>query len=830
MNTRMLADAVWECASFAPDQCGTPEELHVAAVDWLQTAVPGTAAGALRDAGRWAWGIDDEDSLDGRDWWFRCQFEASETTGPWELLLGGLATIADVWLNGSHLLHSDNMFLSHRVPVEHLERVNEIAMRFAALAPLLARRHPRPRWKSLPVRSQSLRWYRTSFHGRLPDFSRWAAPVGPWGAVELRKVDSEPAILERQLDCRCDGEAGVVTINALVRTGGSRPTRAALRVGSELSPLTLEPEGTLTRAHGSVTLARVDRWWPHTHGEQPLYPVSLEFDGASIPLGKVGFRTLGLDQSDGAFTLRVNDVPIFCRGASWAGRDPVTFAAAPEDVLKTVLLARDAGMNMFRIPGYSCYAGEALWNACDEAGILVWQDCMFSTVDPPDDPAFAAGVEQELRQVLGGLQGRPALAVMCGGTEMYQQAAMFGLPIDSWYSPILEETIPSVVADLVPGVPYLPSTPFGGDLPFSPDAGSAHYFGVGGLMRPLDDARLVGIRFAAECLAFGTPPDSETVDEVFGNARAAGHEARWKSTVMRDPGMSWDYEEAGTFYVHELFGLDPLTVRYSDPERALDLTRAAISEAMTIVLSDWRRRSSPCDGALILCLQDSWPGAGWGLIDSLGRPKAPWFSVARVFAPRTLLFTDDGLSGLHLHVFNDRPAPFSGRVRLATFDAAGELRDSAAQEVVVGAHDELQISAQRMFGGFRDLTNAYRFAPVSSDVVLAELDDDQGNTIVDAIHLPAGPTRPLLPDVGLETSLERINEDSWSLRVSSRLFAQYVALDLPGFESSDSWFHIAPGQTRTVVLQARDPERVPTGTIRALNAIARARVMKVTTG
>jgi hypothetical protein len=28
--------------------------------------------------------------------------------------------------------------------------------------------------------------------------------------------------------------------------------------------------------------------------------------------------------------------------------------------------------------------------------------------------------------------------------------------------------------------------------------------------------------------------------------------------------MSWDYEEAGAYYVRELFGLDPLTVRHPD--------------------------------------------------------------------------------------------------------------------------------------------------------------------------------------------------------------------------------------------------------------------------
>src|SRR5580692_12334828 len=157
MTADLLAGASWECVSFAPDQIHAPEELPSDAGDWITAAVPGTAAGALRDAGAWRWGVDDENSLDDRDWWVRCRFEAPVTAGPWELRLGGLATIADVWLNGTHLLHSENMFLSHRLSLQQLEHENEIAIRLSALSPFLKRRHPRPRWKSRAVRSQSQR-------------------------------------------------------------------------------------------------------------------------------------------------------------------------------------------------------------------------------------------------------------------------------------------------------------------------------------------------------------------------------------------------------------------------------------------------------------------------------------------------------------------------------------------------------------------------------------------------------------------------------------------------------------------------------------------------
>jgi beta-mannosidase len=823
-EANILAEATWECSPSPPGRFEDPDALAHGSDAWLPASVPGTAAAALRDAGRWSWGIDDEAQLDGQDWWFRCLFEPPDARGPWELELGGLATIADVWLNGVHLLHSENMFVTHVLRVERLEPRNELTLRFAALSPILARRHPRPRWKSLPVRSQSLRWYRTTCQGRLPGFSRWAAPVGPWRPVELRRLDAAPKLVDRRLEARCVGEGGEITINALVRSLGVRPAEASLCVGDERARLTVGGEDDLVSLAGTLSLAKVDRWWPHTHGDQPLYPVRIELDGSTLDLGSVGFRTIAVDRTDGAFRVLVNDLPIFCRGATWGGHDPVTFRAAADDVTVGVERCRDAGMNMLRVAGYSSYAGAAFWDACDELGILVWQDCMLSTVDPPEDSEFWAGLERELRQVFGELEGRPSLAVACGGTEIYQQAAMFGLPINSWRSTLLEETIPNLLAELVPGVPYLPTTPFGGELPFDPQVGTSHYFGIGAFMHPLSAARTAGVRFASECLAFGIPPEPETVVEQFGDARVAGHDARWKSTVARDPGMSWDYEDATNHYVSSIFGVDPVAVRYQNPERALDLARAAVAEAMSVVLTDWRRRTSPCDGALILGLRDAWPGAGWGLVDSTGRPKAPLYAVSRVFAPLAVLVTDERLSGLHIHVFNEGAEGFSGVLRLTLFGVDGAVRETCGEPVQLGAHGEERLSARRMLGGFRELTDAFRFAPASNDVVLVELLDASGSPVAETFHLPGGPARPLLPALGLEAILAESAPESFTVTVSTRLFAQYVAFDVPGFVPSDSWFHLAPGKTKTVTLRSRDHSRAPTGTVRALNSLATARV------
>jgi len=85
------------CCRRAAGAASTPKDLDAHAVTWLPAAVPGTAAGALRAAG----------SLDGRHvtttgttGGSAATFTAPEVDAPYVLNLGGVATLADVWVNG----------------------------------------------------------------------------------------------------------------------------------------------------------------------------------------------------------------------------------------------------------------------------------------------------------------------------------------------------------------------------------------------------------------------------------------------------------------------------------------------------------------------------------------------------------------------------------------------------------------------------------------------------------------------------------------------------------------------------------------------------------
>ncbi len=837
-DTDLLATVTWACASTPAGEADHPEVLDKLALSWLDAPVPGTAAGALRQAG-----VPERSTteLDGEDWWFRSQFDGPggyggpEVAGAgWWLELEGLATIADVWLNGAHLAHSESMFIPLRLPVSRLDEHNLLVIRFAALTPWLAAKRPRPRWKTNGATHQNLRWIRTTLLGRQAGWVVTPAPVGPWRPVRLIPR-SVPHVVDRRLVARCGtdegghgDDAGTVSLDLTVAVpAGSRPsatTAATLAVGDVSVPLTVKRDGDHLRLSGTATVEAVQRWWPHTHGPQPLYPVSVQLGPDRFDLGSVGFRTVEADVTEGGFGLVVNGTPVFCRGGCWYPLDPVTFQASEEELASTLALVREAGMNMVRIPGGTVYEDPAFFALCDRLGLMVWQDAMFAFLDPPDEPEFVAGVEEELTGVLSALASHPSLTVVCGGQELEEQPAMFGLSRQRWSSTLADETVPELSRQLALGVPYVPASPGGGSLPFQMNRGVSHYTGVGVYLRPLDDLRRAEVAFVSEGLAFAIPPDRDTVDEVCGGARRAGHDPVWKQAIHHDTGGSWDLEDVRDHYVAQLFGEDPALLRRHDPERALDLGRAAVTHIMSEAVSEWRRSGSSCAGLLLVGLRDLRAGAGWGVIDARGAPKAPWFALARALQPVGLLLTDEGLNGLAVHLVNDRGQQVRGRVEIEVYSADHRI-DEGSGPVTVPARSGARLAAEDLFDGFRDLTYAYRFGPRRTELVVARLRGEDDSVLAAATYLPDGPGRRRQSEVGLQATLHQVDEQAWSLSIATRRFAQYVSVDIPGFRPDDSWFHLEPGGSTVVRLhRTGSGERVPNGQVRALNSEEEVRV------
>lgn len=778
-------------------------------LETIAAPVPGTVAGALERAGQFDRTLPRPlNTIDA--WYFLDSLE--EAPGPATLHFDGLATIAEIYWNGDLIQTSGSMFVGHELAVT-LTGNDRLAICFRALAPHLEKRGPRARWRPQMITPPGLRLMRTTVLGYMPGWCPEIHAAGPYRAIRLiRQETGAPQDVRVAATLDEDG-TGQLTLS--FRASGMTGSVLLGCAGSEV-----ELSNKDDHFEGRLSIPNVAVWWPHTHGEPVLHDVEILSGGERRTIGRTGFRRIavdrGPDQRD--FALLVNGVRVFCRGAAWTSADIVDLSGERDRYAPLLALAADADMNMIRIGGTMVYETPEFFALCDELGIMVWQDFMFANFDYPiGDPDFAMSVRMEAEQFLHGISASPSLAVLCGGSEMAQQAAMLGLPPTSWSGPLTDELLPAVAAAIRPDVPYVLNSPSGGAMPFSPSEGVTHYYGVGAYCRPLDDARRANVRFAAESLAFANVPEQALLDVAL--PVPALHDPRWKARVPRDRGASWDFEDIREHYLALLYGVDPARLRREDPARYLNLSRAVTGEVMEATFAEWRRPGSVCNGALVWTYQDLLPGAGWGVVDARGLPKPAWYALKRAFRPAQIMLTDEGTNGVDVHVVNDGDMDREFIIEIACLRDGVQPVVRGAQAITVHARQGITVPATRLFGAFFDTAYAFRFGPPAHNVTVARLKDAGDQSLVaEAFHFPLGRAEALA-----ETTITAALFDDggqWQLTLAAARLAQSVHIDVAGFRPADNWFHLAPGEEKLVRLLPLENAEKPNGEVRALNARA----------
>ncbi|HET6508925.1 MAG TPA: hypothetical protein VFG42_19180 [Baekduia sp.] len=649
----------------------------------------------------------------------------------------------EVVVNGDVVLRGTSMFASHAVDVRGRLRAQGNVVEIRAVGWPEVPRRPRQRWRTKVVEDAgTLRWFRTAVIGRAPGFAPAPAFEGAWRPAWL--VRGTP--VTRLVLPRLEGVQGVVVID-----------------DAEAEAVVLD-DTRFAVVDGVARVGAVEPWWPHTHGTPRLYELSLIVDGATVGVGHVGFRAVASPDPD-AFGLVVNGVPVFTRGAVWT---PV----AEDEVRATLVALRDAGANLVRIPGIGVPETPEFWDACDELGLMVWQDFLYANMDYPfADEGFRAAAEDEARALLSSISGRASLAVLCGNSEVEQQAAMFGVDPALGRGAFFGEVLPALARDVGADVPYVPSAPSGGALPFHPAHGVANYFGVGGYRRPLGDARAAEVKFASECLAIANVPDGAEPDAGF---------------VPCDVGADWDFADVRAHYARELYG-DAAAASGSAA-----LARQVSGEVMARVFGEWRRAASPCAGGIVLWARDLQAGSGWGLLDVGGRPKVALAHLRRAWAPRALWLVDEGLGGVDVHVANDRPEAWAVELEVLLLADGTHAIAQAREELVVPARGSLVRNVESLLGRFADAAYAYRFGPPAHDAVVARIGD------LVAAHFPVGPPverAAFALDVAVDGDAVVLRADrlAWGVRVEG-----------DGLVADDDAFVLLPGVERRVRVEG-DP-------------------------
>ncbi|KAL2862477.1 beta-mannosidase [Aspergillus lucknowensis] len=589
-----------------------------------------------------------------RSWTYRTSFTAPEIPegASVYLLFDGLDTFAHVRLNGVTILKSENMFLSHRIPITSMlyqPGSNQLVIDFdSALlrGRELEKQHPEHRFLASNGEPGRLGVRKAQYHWGW-DWGPVLMTAGPFRPIRLEVSFAYIEYAKVDYDFSNGLKTATGTVSVDVKGTADEVVLSLRYEGNEVCS-----QRAAVAADGSTKLEfQLDNpylWYPYGYGEQPLYEVVVLAvkDGNTLDTWtkKTGFRGSELiqkkDNHGESFYFRVNDVDIFCGGSCWIPADNFLPRLTPEKYRSWLELMIEGGQNMTRVWGGGIYEDDAFYDACDELGILVWQDFMFACGSYPVWPGLQDSIREEAKQNVRRLRHHPSIVLWAGNNEDYQIQEQYNLNYDyenndheSWLKGSFparyyyEYLLPAVVKQEAPAVAYWPSSPFSnGKNTWDLTVGDVHQWNVWhGSQEKYQRFPEIGGRFNSE-FGLASFPVLETVQGMVSNAKDLYPQSRALDFHNKADG----HERRIATYIAENFQIQSGLASW------IYLTQLAQSEAVAYAYRGWRRQwgdERHCGGALVWQLNDCWPASSWAIADYYLRKKPAFYTINRALQP-----------------------------------------------------------------------------------------------------------------------------------------------------------------------------------------------------
>lgn len=282
----------------------------------------------------------------------------------------------------------------------------------------------------------------------------WIQPVrdrntGIWDEVSITTTGpvclSSPYVVTkvpgvRDPETKTQREAFVNTSVELENTGSTslKGLLVCETNGTRLTqPVTLSPFEKKTVSLNPLAVKNPRLWWPNGIGEQPLYDMNLSFEIGNQVSDRerlrYGIREITSDKcpDNGGRRFFVNGQKIYVTGGNYINSDWL-LRLSPERYRDEVRFHAEMNLRMIRVWGGALVERPEFYNACDEFGILVFQDlwgsgdCNGAWEDPtkmdsrerrweyPDNhDLFIASVEDQVKMI----RNHPSLCFWCGANE-----------------------------------------------------------------------------------------------------------------------------------------------------------------------------------------------------------------------------------------------------------------------------------------------------------------------------------------------------------------------------------------------------------------------------
>ena len=458
----------------------TVKELEAGGFLSLAASVPGNFELDLVRAGLapdpyFAQNPFDYQQYENRHLWYAVKFP-SDTCGDENTFLrfDGIDTVADIFLNGALLGHTENMLIEHEFSVNGLLRAeNELIVHIFPSTIEARRQDVKPYDYALPYNYETLRLRKAASMFGWDIMPRFVSG-GIWKPVTLLQKPAE-RLEETYLylgGYLPNSNTARLALHFNLRTDEDSLKGLKILVDGACKESTFHVEHTVWHTGGKIKFTLPDPvlWWPRNAGEPNLYDVKIRLmrDGVLCDEKDIrfGVRTVELirtsttdEKGNGEFLFRINGKKIFCLGTNWVPLD--AFHSRDLERLAPALeMIDDIGCNMIRCWGGNVYENDAFYEYCDEHGIMIWQDFGMGCGVYPQDAGFAEKLRVEAVAVIKRLRQHASLILWAGDNEVDVFSASDGFRRNPNHNILTRQILPQALRENDVVRPYLPSSPY----------------------------------------------------------------------------------------------------------------------------------------------------------------------------------------------------------------------------------------------------------------------------------------------------------------------------------------------------------------------------------
>lgn len=629
-------------------------------------------------------------SLENRHLWYATTFDCPRGGDAYTYLaFDGIDTVADIYLNGNLLAHSENMLIGYEYAVPNLKETgNELVVHITP-ATIYTRQFPIPPYcEAMQYNYESLMLRKSpSMYGWdiMPRF----VSGGIWKNVRLYRKSPNHIedVFLRTKELRSDGSYAIL--------------KASIRFSTDLDLLhgvTVTMDGVCGESHfhtecrpfhtafnHTFSIPSPVLWWPKNAGKPNLYEVTVRFRRGDVLLDEkkltFGIRTVALKRTscddvegNGDFHFEINGKPIFCMGTNWVPLDPF-HSRDIEQLPSALALMDDVGCNIVRVWGGNVYESDEFYDFCDAHGIMVWQDFVMGCACYPEDDRFRAQLAEEATAVIVRLRNHPSLILWAGDNECdYSVGWNLGPSGDPNQNTLTRALLPYVCRVNDPSRPFLPSSPYVDEEAYrtgNPPS-EDHLWGPRDYFKG-DFYRNTVCHFASEIGYHAcNSPDSLRKfirpEHLWPNITDGVTDVDWLvhcSTMepRMDTGFSYRIGLM-TSQVKTLFGSVPADLNTYAKMSQISQAEAKKYFIERFRLTKWRRT-----GIIWWNIIDGWPQISDAVVDYYRTKKLAYHFIKRSQKPICLMFDEPQNGHLALYTVNDTPQDRSITYRVRDLDS-----------------------------------------------------------------------------------------------------------------------------------------------------------------